>query len=284
MINNRDRIKIPVLLLALAISLALSSHAVAEDKIVKAAKANKADKANKIGVEEKLGQSLPLDIMLTDSNGTAVRLGDLIERPTVLSLVYYSCKSMCPMILAGEARVFDTIQMKPGQDYSLITVSFDELDTPETAAMAKKDYLNAMDNPTPEEHWRFLTGDAAAIKRLMDSVGMRVMRTDTGFSHVAVLVVLSAKGKIVRYIYGTNFLPFDIKMALTEAEAGRVVISARRALLYCFSYDPEGRRYVFNVIRVAGTVTASSAIIFFIYLVRSSKKHRKEMGMDIDDE
>ncbi len=279
----RESLKNLLLLSVLAMALLLPAASWADDEPYKI---DKADKADKVGVEEKLGQSIPLDIVMRDSHGTEVRLGDLIERPTVLSLVYFECRNMCPMILAGKARVFGKLDLTPGKDYSLITVSFDELDTPETAAQAKKDYLNAMGEgkPFPEDQWRFLTGDARAISRLMESVGMRVMRTDGGFSHVAVLVVLSPKGKIIRYIYGTTYLPFDLKMALTEAEAGRVSISARRVLLYCFSYDPEGKRYVFNVIRVAGTVTSLSAIIFFIYLVRSSGKRRKEMGMDIDDE
>ena len=197
-----------------------------------------------------------------------------------MSLVYYGCKNMCPMILAGKSQAISRLDLTPGKDYSLITLSFDPDDTPEDAARAKETYLHAIKKPFPANEWQFLTGDPAAIKSINESVGMRVMRTGNGYSHVAVLVVLSAKGKIIRYIYGTSFLPFDLKMALTEAAQGRVGISARRALLYCFSYDPEGRRYVFNVIRVAGTVTTLSAIIFFIYLVLSSNKRRREAGLD----
>jgi protein SCO1/2 len=232
-----------------------------------------------VGVEEHLGQTVPLDIKLTDSTGKVHVLRDLIDKPVILSPVYYSCKDMCPAILAGEARVIGELGLTPGKDYTLITFSFDELDTPQDAAHSKGNYLSATGIADfPDNEWRFMVTDPSSLKQLMDSIGMRVIRTEHGFSHVGVLIMLSPKGKIVRYIYGTSFLPFDIRLALAEAEEEKVGFSARRALLYCFSYDPEGRKYVFNVIRVAGTLTTLSGIIFFIYLVRSSKKRRKEMG------
>ncbi len=240
----------------------------------------------KVGVDEKLGQSIPLETTLTNSDGTIIKLGDLLgKHPVIMSLVYYGCKNMCPLILSGKAQTISMLDLKAGSDYSLITLSFDPMDTTENAANAKHNYLNLLlDNtgpdkkPFPLNEWQFLTGDETAIKSITDSVGMKVMRTKNGFSHVAVLVVLSAKGKIIRYIYGTSFLPFDLKMAIAEAESEKVGISARRALLYCFSYDPEANRYVFNLIRVAGAVTTLSALIFFIYLMRSTKRRRKEMG------
>jgi protein SCO1/2 len=228
-----------------------------------------------VGISERLGEHVSADLVFLDDEGREVRLGELMDRPTVLALVYLSCRDVCPMLLRGTAEVMGKIE--DDGNFRIITLSFDERDTPETARKAKKDYLQAVGRPFPPERWNFLTGDAHTIRTLTDSVGFRFARTDGGFSHTAALIFLSPDGKIVRYIYGVSFLPFDVAMGLAEAETGTTGSVTNRLLLYCFSYDPEGRTYVFNALKVGGTVMLVFIGLFVAYLRAAGKRRSREI-------
>ena len=220
-----------------------------------------------IGIDEKLGDRVPLDLTFKDENGAVVSLKQLVNKPTILSLVYYTCPSICPRIMSSTAQVLSKLQMDPEKDYTVLTVSFDERDTSLLALEKKKNYMKAIGKSFPEDSWRFLTGDPDAIHGLTNAVGFRFQRQGDAFEHPASLIILSPDGKIVRYLYGVTYLPFDLKMALTEAQEGTVSPTIRRVLLYCFSYDPEGRTYVFNILKVTGVIVLLFASIFILALV-----------------
>ena len=224
-----------------------------------------------VGVDEKLGQTIPLDITFRDEQNQPVSLKALFTKPVILSLVYYTCPSVCPRIMSGTAQVLARMGADSRGDYSVLTVSFDETDKPVVAAQRKKNYLKAINQPFPEEDWRFLTGDAESIRRLTEAVGFQFQRRGDAFEHPSLLIVLSPQGKITRYLYGVTYLPFDVKMALAEASEGRVGPTISRVLLFCFSYDPEGRTYVFNILKVTGLVTLILAGSFLGVLLLKRK-------------
>ena len=228
--------------------------------------------SGKIGVEEKLGTKVPLDISFRGEDGKPVKIGELVKGPVIVSLVYHRCGRTCPTLLAGLADLVGRVDLQAGKDYALLTVSFDELDTPEVASEKKRNYLAAIGKPIPESSWRFLTGDAENIKKFTEAVGFNFTRVKDGFNHPVALIVLSPEGKIVRYLYGQNFLPFDLKMAVSEASQGRVGLSVQRLLLFCYSYDPPGRAYVFNILKVYGVLMILIIASLFTYLVLSRKK------------
>ena len=231
-----------------------------------------------IGIEEKLGAMVPLDLTFIDEDGRKVRLAELIDKPTVVSFIYYSCRDVCPLLLSGEVKVLRELDAVPGKEYMALTVSFDELDTPADARKKKTDFLQAIGKPYPPDAWRFLTGDKENIQKLTDAVGFRFRRNEDVFQHSISLVVLSGQGKIIRYLYGKTFLPFDLKMALTEASEGRTGPTIAKVLLYCFTYDPKGRRYVFNILKVFGTVMVVFLGGFFIFLTRAGKRRTPKEG------
>ena len=231
-----------------------------------------------IGIEEKLGATVPLDLTFIDEDGRKVRLGDLIDKPTVVSFIYYKCRDVCPLLLGGKAEVLRRLDAVPGKEYTALTVSVDELDTPADAREKKKNFLQAIGKPYPAEAWRFLTGDKENIQKLTDAVGFRFRRHEDIFQHSITLIVLSGKGKIIRYLYGKTFLPFDLKMALTEAEEGRFGPTIAKVLLYCFTYDPKGKKYVFNILKVFGTVMVVFLGGFFIFLTRAGKRRTPKEG------
>lgn len=229
-----------------------------------------------IALEEKLGQYLPPDAEFADENGRRVMLSDLIDKPTIIAPVYLGCMHECPMLLSGLAQVLGKIELaKPGKDYQVITLSFDENDTPEMARDKKVNYLKAVGRPFPEDAWKFLTGNRANIRKFTDSIGFKFQRdSEHDFSHPITLVVIAPGGKIVRYLEGFTFLPFEVTMALTEAAEGRVGTTTQKVLQYCFSYDPLKKSYVFNVLQVTGTVMVLFVASFFAYLMISTKKKR----------
>lgn len=228
------------------------------------------------GIDEQLGQQIPLDLIFTDEKGGQVVAKDLFTRPVILSLIYYNCRHICPALLSGLSEALDAMDLEAGKDYSVVTVSFDETDTPELAMKTKNNYVTLLEKESRSESWKFLTGDSENIRRLTEATGFRFKRQKEGFLHPSSLIVLSPEGKITRYLYGTSFLPRDLSMAVYEASEGRPGRSVGRLLLYCFSYDPEGRKYVFNILKVTGTATILFAGIFIAYLNVSNRAFRKK--------
>jgi protein SCO1/2 len=229
----------------------------------------------KVGIDEQLGKYIPLDLVFKDSNGTEVKLGDLITKPTVLSLVYFHCPTICKPLLGAKVDVLDRIDLVPGNDYNALTVSFNERETPENARVIKEHFLQRFKSKHfPVNAWHFLTGDETSIKKLTDAVGFHFKRDGENFIHATGLIMLSPKGKITRYFNGLTFLPFDTKLGIMEASAGKTGPTISKVLLYCFRYDPEGKRYVFDILKVTATVTIFFGLIFVVWLVASSRKRR----------
>ncbi len=227
-----------------------------------------------VSLDEKLGQSIPADASFVDENGKHVVLKSLIDKPTIIAPVYFGCMHECPLLLSGLAQVLGKIDLaKPGRDYQVIALSFDENDTPQIAKDKKGNYLKAVGRPFPDEAWKFLTGDKQNILKFTDSIGFKFQRdSQHDFSHPVTLVVLAPGGKIVRYIEGLTFLPFEVTMAITEAAEGRVGSTTRKVLMYCFSYDPLKKSYVFNILKVTATVMILFVGSFLAWLLITSKK------------
>ncbi len=229
-----------------------------------------------IALEEKLGHYLPADAVFVDENGDRENLKTLIDKPTIIAPVYFGCMHECPLLLDGLARALGRLELlKPGKDFQVLTVSFDEHDTPAVARDKKVNYIKAVGRPFPEDSWKFLTGDAANIRKFTDAIGFKFQRdSDHDFSHPVTLVVVSRDGKIVRYLEGVTFLPFEVTMALTEGAEGRVGTTTQKVLQYCFSYDPLKKSYVFNILQVTGAVMILFVGSFLAWLLISTKKKR----------
>lgn len=229
-----------------------------------------------IALEEKLGQYIPSDAVFIDENNKRVSLKGSLTKPTIIAPVYLGCTHECPLLLTGLAQALGRLDMiTPGKDFTVITLSFDDKDTPQLAHDKKRNYIKAIGKPFPEDAWAFLTGDAANIRKFTDSIGFKFQKDgENDFSHPITLVVLSPQGKIVRYLDGVSFLPFDITMAVNEAAKGTVSSTGRRVLTYCFSYDPLKKSYVFNILKVVGTVVVVFVASFFAYLMLTTKKKK----------
>jgi protein SCO1/2 len=227
-----------------------------------------------IGIDQRLGQTIPLDLTFNDENGDPVILRQLIRTPTILALVYLHCPNICSLLLQNLADVLDKLPAEPGKDFIVLAVSFDETEKPSLAYQRKKIYLKMIEKPFPEEAWRFLTGDKESIHKLTDAVGFHFKRVGEDFEHPVTLIILAPDGKIVRYMYGADPLPFDLKIALVEASQGRIGPTIAKVVRFCFSYDQKSNKFVFNILKVTGTVTILFALAFVAFLFFKGRKRR----------
>jgi protein SCO1 len=239
------------------------------------ARAEARDPVLDVGVDEKLGQTVPLDLMLVDEEGERVSLRSLVDRPVLLTLNYFRCAGLCTPLLNGVTEMLQHTDQIPGKDFKVLTVSFDPRDNAELAGLKKQNYVKQLGPAFPPDAWRFLTGDPVTTKRLADAVGFRFAKRGEDFVHAGVVVVLSPTGKVARYLYGVTFLPFDVKMAVAEASQGRTGPTIARFLKFCYSYDPSGRRYFLDITRVSALFTVALAAGFGIALAVQRKRRTK---------
>lgn len=235
-----------------------------------------------VGLEEKIGESIPLGLTFKDETGQLVTLGQLVTGPTIIAPIYYRCPNVCNFLQADLARVLPDIRRQPGEDYQVVSISFDDTETPELAKKSKEMYFQAMQGEFPDDAWRFLTGDMDAIMQLTGSAGYRFRKMHDGqFLHPVVVFVVDANGTIIRYLHGTRFLPKDITLALVEASEGRLGTTIQKMVRFCFSYDAENKTYVFNLLRVSGTAVLLTAGAFLAFLLLGGKKKKDDkMGDD----
>ncbi len=229
-----------------------------------------------IGLDAKLGDTLPLDLTLIDEEGKSVRLGDLIDRPTLILPIYYSCPNVCNFLQAGVAAAVRDIGRTPGEHYRILSISFNETERPEDARKARQTYTSLAGHGFPPEAWRFLTGDGETTRQLFAAAGYYYRRQDADFLHPVVSFVVSADGKIIRYLHGTRPLAKDLTLALYEAEEGRVGATIRKVVQFCFTYDPENNTYVLNLLRISATVILACMGTFLLFLLLTGKKKKKD--------
>lgn len=228
-----------------------------------------------VGLDEKLGDTLPLQLTFRDETGQPITLASLVTKPTVIAPIYYRCPNVCHFLQGDLARVLPQLKLKPGDDFQVVSISFDETETPELATRSRSTYMAAMNSAIDPQGWRFLTGDIDQIMALTGAIGFRFQRVGVDFMHPVTLVIVSPDGKIVRYLHGTHIVPKDLTLALYEAQAGRVGTTIRKVVQYCFSFDPEQKTYVLNLLRISATVILLTLGAFLAFLLLTGKKKGK---------
>ncbi len=241
--------------------------------------ATSSEKPPEVGIQEKLGQTIDLNLKFLDENGQEVILKDIVKKPTIIAFVYFHCPGICSPLQTGLAEVIDRVDLEPGKGFKALSISFDHKEGPDKAKKWQKQYLAGIEREIKPEDWKFLTSDSITIQKITDQAGF-YFKSDgkDDFIHSATLIVISPEGKIARYLLGTQFLPFDLKMAVIEASEGRWSPTISKILQYCYSYDPDGRKYVFNVTRVAGTIIFLAIGTFFAILIIKGRKNKQIKG------
>jgi len=231
-----------------------------------------------VGIEQRLAAQVPLDLEFRDETGQAVRLAQYFgTKPVILSLAYYECPMLCSLVLNGLASALKVLSFDAGDQFEVITVSFNPADTPERAAAKKQTYLKAYGRAGAARGWHFLTGGAAAIERLTTAVGYHYKfdAAQQQFAHAAGIMVLTPQGRLARYFYGVEFAPRDLRLGLIEAADNRIGSPVDQLLLFCFHYDPATGKYgaaAINAVRAGGALTVVALATFLIVMWR--RDHR----------
>ena len=240
---------------------------------------------DKVGIDQKLGSTIPSNATFYDSHGNKIVLGDLFNKPTVIDFAYYKCTGICTPLMTEIADVVNKVDMTPGKDYNLITISFDPDEIPKDAAEKKLQIVALLKDRIPASGWKFLTGDSLDIKKVADAAGFHFEREGNGYIHTGSLIFVSSEGKICRYLrpdfnYRGDFqiLPFDFKMAVLEASKGEEIPVVDKALKYCFKFQPKNQAYVFDVFKVSGITIIVMVTLVFFFIVRKPKKNIKKIG------
>lgn len=239
-----------------------------------------------VNVVEKLGETVPKELVFTDSHGKKVKLADLIGdgKPVLLAPVYYGCPMLCSLTLNGMVGALRQQSWKVGDQFRVITVSFDPTEKPELAAKKQAGYLAALNlGREHDDDWAFLTGDKANIAALMDAIGFQYRwdAVNKAWDHTAVLIAISPEGKITRYLYGVQYPPLDVRMALFEASHGRVGTTMERALLRCYAYDAATKSYKLFAVRftrVASLLVLGLLVTFLTILWRRDLRRGRAEG------
>ncbi len=233
-----------------------------------------------VGIDQNLNQQIPLDLTFRDETGKTVQLGQYFgKKPVVLSLVYFGCPMLCTMVEDGLLQSLKKVSFDVGDQYNVLTVSFDPHDTPEIAAAKKALYVGLYGRPGAADGWHFLTGDPDSIQRLTKAVGFHYAY-DSGsgqFAHATAIMVLTPQGKLARYFYGIQYPPGGIRLALVEAAQEKIGSPVDAVLLFCCAYNPATGKYgllISRLLMIAGMLTVLTiATLIFMLSRAGTRKH-----------
>jgi protein SCO1/2 len=238
----------------------------------------------RVGISQKMGAAIPLDLPFADESGRDVTLRQYSGKPMILALVYYQCPSLCNMVLNGILRSIKNVDLTAGGEYEVVAVSFDPRETPEMAAAKKQTYLKEYKRPGDEQGWHFLTAPETSSKALADAIGFHYVydALTNQYAHSSAIMILTPDGRVARYFYGIEYPARDVRLGLVEASRERIGTPTDQLLLYCFHYDPTTGKYalvVMKVLRLAGVLTVGLLGAFLVVMFRRDfRTARSEKG------
>ncbi len=230
------------------------------------------DQSDDVGIIEHLGKYIPLDLQFVNDKSEAVTLRQLINKPTILSFVYFDCPGLCSPLLEGVGDVIQKTDLVLGKDYQVITISFNFRDTPEKAKAKKEKFIDRY-SKGKGDGWIFLTTDSLTIFKITDATGFKTKAVGLDFVHPSAIIAISPQGMITRYLYGITFLPIDFKMSIYEANKEQPRPTIQKILLMCYSYDIDNKRFALDITKVSGIIIVFFLLVFIVgFLIKSKKK------------
>ena len=234
-----------------------------------------------VGFDQNLDQLLPLDVEMKDEHGRTVTIGEYFgARPVVLAFVYYGCPMLCLQSLSSLASTLGVMSESPGTDFEVVSISIDPRETPEMALEKKAHYVERSGKPSIANGWHYLTGSETAIQRLTRAAGFRYVwdeRTQQ-YAHPAGIVVATPQGRVSRYLFGIDYGPRDLRLAVLDAAGEEIGSPLAKALLYCYHYDLSTGRYSLAIMRIVRLAGAATVLSLGTLIVVWTRRERKQVG------
>lgn len=235
----------------------------------------------RVAIDQHLDAQLPLDTMFRDESGRVVRLSEYANgsRPILLVFMYYRCPMLCSMVMEGVTSTLTALKFDAGKEYDVVTISIDPRDTPHDAAAKKEKYVKRYGRLGTAPAWHFLTGPESAIRKVTSAAGFQYAYDPESdqFAHGASLIVLTPRGRVSRYLYGFEYNPRDVRLALVEASANKVGSATDAILLLCYHYDPITGKYsrsAMTFVRAGGLATVVALSGFIFVMIRRERAAR----------
>jgi len=234
-----------------------------------------------VGITELPGARLPLELPFVDSDGSKTTLGQFFDglHPVILTLNYSDCPMLCSVQINGLVEALRAMPWNLGQQFQVVTMSIDPLETPARAALTKEKYLKLYNRPQSAAGWHFLTGREENIKKLAAAVGFRYkyIPASRQFVHAAALILCTPDGRVSRYLGGVLYNPQTLRLSLVEASQGKVGSTLDQFFLSCFHYDEKAGRYgpfALGIMRVGGglTVLVLGGVLAFFWICEGRQK------------
>jgi protein SCO1/2 len=262
--------------------LALAAHADSAKSVGAQNAASKAPDLTGVGITEKLGTQINLATEFTDEEGRKVRIGDFFtsKKPVLLSFAYYECPMLCGVVLNAMVDGVKEMTWTPGNQFTMVNVSIDSREKPELAKAKKKNLVEALGKPEAAAGWHFLTGQESQINALASELGFgyRWDENEKQFAHGAGIFVLTPEGKLSRVLYGIQYRASDLRLALLEASNGKIGSIIDRILLFCYSYNPQLRRYSVTLMRVMQLGAIVTIVLLGIFIGFSRRRETREVS------
>ena len=233
-----------------------------------------------VGIEQHLNEQIPPQLIFHDENGNQVRLADYFgKKPMILNLVYYQCPMLCGEVLSGLESALRVLKFDVGNQFEVLTVSFDPRETPAMATAKKAEFLKRYGRPGATQGWHFLTGPQQSIDALTKAAGFQYeYDANSGqFAHTTAIMVLTPEGRIAQYYYGVEYAPKDLRLGLVQASQNKIGNLVDQVLLYCYHYDPATGKYgavVMRILRLAGAATILTLGLFMAVMFRRGSSTR----------
>jgi protein SCO1 len=232
-----------------------------------------------VGIEQHLNAEVPADLEFTDETGKSIKLGDYFGhgRPVILDLGYYTCPMLCGQILEGLVGSMKALTFNLGQDFDVVTVSFNPRETTEMAADKKRDMMKRYGRANTAQGWHFLTGQADQIEALTKAIGYQFQfdpKTEQ-YAHAAAIVMLTPDRHISGYFYGVEYSPKDLRFGLVQASQNKIGNLGDQVLLYCYHYDPRTGKYgavISNILKLSGLATVLFLGAFVFIMFRADRR------------
>jgi protein SCO1/2 len=232
-----------------------------------------------VSIHQQLNHPIPLDAQFKDDTGKTIKLGDYFGhgRPVILNLVYYECPMLCGEALNGLTATLRMLKLNVGDDFDVVTLSFDTREGPELAHKKKQAYIERYGRPGAAQGWHFLTGDQQNVKAVADAVGFHYKWDEKSqqWAHATAIMIVTPDGRLAQYYYGVEYPPKDVRLGLVQASQNKIGNLVDEVLLYCYHYDPRTGRYgavIMNIMRLAGVVTMTLLGGFLIVMFRKDRK------------